>query len=43
VLKTMGFSDRSVLAMVLAESVLLVLIGGVLGVGLSAVLGPVVG
>jgi putative ABC transport system permease protein len=43
VLKTMGFSDRSVLAMVLAESVLLVLIGGVLGVGLSAVFGPVVG
>jgi putative ABC transport system permease protein len=42
VLKTIGFSSRSVLMMVLAESVLLVLIGGVLGVGLSAVLGPIV-
>ena len=42
VLKTIGFSSSSVLMMVLAESVLLVLIGGVLGVGLSAVLGPIV-
>jgi putative ABC transport system permease protein len=42
VLKTIGFSSVSVLAMVLAESVLLVVIGGVLGVGLSAVLGPIV-
>jgi len=42
VLKTIGFSSRSVLMMVLGESVLLVLIGGVLGVGLSAVLGPIV-
>jgi ABC-type transport system, involved in lipoprotein release, permease component len=42
VLKTIGFSSTSVLLMVLAESVLLVLIGGVLGVGLSAVLGPIV-
>jgi putative ABC transport system permease protein len=42
VLKTIGFSSISVLAMVLAESVLLVVIGGVLGVGLSAVLGPIV-
>ena len=31
VLKTIGFSNRSVLGMVLAESMLLVLIGGVLG------------
>ena len=42
VLKTIGFSSVSVLAMVLAESVLLVMLGGVLGVGLSAILGPIV-
>ncbi len=41
VLKTLGFSNGSVLALVLAESVLLVLIGGVLGLGLAALLGPV--
>ena len=43
VLKTIGFSSPSVLAMVLAESVLLVVIGGVLGLGIAAVLGPIVG
>jgi putative ABC transport system permease protein len=43
VLKTLGFRDGSVLGLVLAESVLLVLIGGVLGLGLAAVLGPIVG
>ena len=43
VLKTIGFTSTSVLGMVLAESVLLVLIGGVLGLGLAAVLGPIVG
>ena len=43
VLKTIGFTSRSVLAMVLAESVLLVVLGGVLGLALAAVLGPVVG
>ncbi|MGH8033422.1 MAG: ABC transporter permease [Luteimonas sp.] len=42
VLKTIGFSSVSVLVMVLAESVLLVLIGGGLGLGLSALLGPIV-
>jgi ABC-type transport system, involved in lipoprotein release, permease component len=42
VLKTIGFSDGAVLGMVLAESVLLVLLGGVLGLGLAAVLSPVV-
>ena len=42
VLKTIGFKDGSVLGLVLAESVLLVLIGGVLGLGLAAVLGPIV-
>src|SRR5690606_40575049 len=43
VLTTIGLTSHSVLAMVLAESVLLVVIGGVLGLGLAAVLGPVVG
>lgn len=42
VLKTIGFTSASVLGMVLAESILLVVIGGVLGLGLAAVLGPVV-
>ncbi|HEX7324651.1 MAG TPA: FtsX-like permease family protein [Rhodanobacteraceae bacterium] len=37
VLKTIGFSNRSVLGLVLAESVLLVFIGGVIGMGLSTV------
>src|SRR3546814_2297097 len=39
VLKTIGFRDGAVLGLVLAESVLLVLIGGVLGLGLAAALG----
>ncbi|MGH8083617.1 MAG: ABC transporter permease, partial [Lysobacter sp.] len=42
VLKTIGFPDRSVLTLVLAESVLLLLIGGVLGIGLAGGLGPIV-
>lgn len=42
VLKTIGFSNRSVLAMVLAESVLLLLLGGVIGLGLASLLIPVV-
>lgn len=42
VLKTIGFSSRSVLGMVLAESVLLLLLGGVIGLGIAAVLGPAV-
>ena len=42
VLKTLGFSDRSVLAMVLAESGLLLLIGGCIGLGLASVLGPAI-
>src|SRR3546814_21073764 len=42
VLKTIGFRDGAVLALVLAESVLLVLIGGVLGLGLAAALGPAI-
>jgi len=42
VLKTIGFSSRSVLAMVLAESVLLLVLGGVIGLGLAAAVIPVV-
>jgi putative ABC transport system permease protein len=42
VLKTIGFSDRSVLAMVLAESVLLLVLGGVVGLALAAAIIPVV-
>ena len=38
VLKTLGFSDRSVLGIVLSESVLIMLIGGLLGLGLGWVL-----
>lgn len=42
VLKTIGFSGTSVLAMVLAESMLLLLLGGVLGLALATVVIPVV-
>ena len=42
VLKTIGFSDRSILGLVLAESVLLLVIGGLLGLGLAAVAMPAV-
>jgi putative ABC transport system permease protein len=42
VLKTLGFPSGNVLLMVLAESVLLVLIGGVIGLGLASLLGPVI-
>ena len=42
VLKTIGFSNRSVLWLVLAESVLLVVLGGVLGMLLAAVIVPMV-
>ena len=38
VLKTLGFGDRSVLAIVLSESVLIMLIGGLLGIGVGWVL-----
>lgn len=40
-LKTMGFRDGTVLTLVFAESLLLVLTGGVLGLGMAALLGPV--
>jgi len=42
VLKTIGFSGTSVLAMVLAESVLLLLLGGIVGLGLATVIIPAV-
>ena len=42
VLKTIGFSSTSVLMLVLAESVVLVLFGGVLGLGLAAAVSAVV-
>jgi putative ABC transport system permease protein len=42
VLKTIGFSNGSVLAMVLAESLLLLLIGGVIGLALASLVIPVV-
>lgn len=43
VLKTIGFSNHSVLLLVLAEAVLLLLLGGVLGLALAAVVMPMVG
>jgi putative ABC transport system permease protein len=42
VLKTIGFSSTSVLAMVLAESVLLLLLGGVIGIALAEPLIPLI-
>lgn len=39
-LKTLGFTDATVLTLVLTESVLLVVLGGVLGMGLSAAILP---
>jgi len=42
VLKTIGFSNRSVLAMVLAESVLLLVLGGLIGLALASVVIPLV-
>jgi putative ABC transport system permease protein len=38
VLKTLGFTDRSVLGIVLSESILIMLIGGLLGLGIGWVL-----
>jgi putative ABC transport system permease protein len=43
VLKTIGFSSRSVQAMVLAESVLLLLLGGVIGMALVSAIVPRIG
>ena len=38
VMKTLGFSDRSVLGVVLSESIMIMLIGGLLGLGVGWVL-----
>jgi putative ABC transport system permease protein len=43
VLKAIGYSDRSVLFFVLAESLVIALIGGILGLGLALVAVPVLG
>ncbi|MGB8476959.1 MAG: FtsX-like permease family protein [Candidatus Acidiferrum sp.] len=43
VLKAIGFSDRSVLFFVLAESLAIALLGGVLGLGLALLAVPVLG
>jgi putative ABC transport system permease protein len=43
VLKAIGFSDRAVLFFVLAESLVIALIGGLLGLGLAIIAIPVVG
>jgi putative ABC transport system permease protein len=42
VMKTVGFSSSSVLAMVLAESVLLLVLGGVIGIALATVVIPAI-
>jgi len=42
VLKTIGFSNHAVLGIVLAESVLLLLLGGVVGLGLATLVIPAV-
>lgn len=42
-LKTLGFSGPSVLAMVLAESMLMLVLGGCIGLGLASVVAPAVG
>src|SRR4029077_11184146 len=39
ILKTLGFSDGSVLGFVLAESVALCAVGGLLGMGLATLIG----
>lgn len=43
VLKAIGFSDRTVLFFVLAESLVIALLGGVLGLGLALLAVPVLG
>ncbi|NDK37849.1 ABC transporter permease [Pseudoxanthomonas gei] len=41
VLKTLGFTNGTVLALVLVESILLIVLGGVIGMGLAAVIIPI--
>jgi len=40
VLKTLGFKDGTVLTLVMAESVLLIVLGGLIGMGLAALIMP---
>ena len=42
VLKTLGFTNGTVLTLVLVESVLLIVLGGVIGMGLAAIIIPAV-
>lgn len=42
VMKTIGFSNESVLSLVMAESILLNVLGGVIGLGLAAMLLPAI-
>src|SRR6478672_1489937 len=42
VLKTIGFSNHSILWLVLAESILLVVLGGLIGLGIAALIMPAV-
>ena len=42
VLKTIGFSNRSILWLVLAEAILLVVLGGLIGLGIAALIMPAV-
>jgi putative ABC transport system permease protein len=42
VLKTIGFSNRSVLWLVLVEAILLIVLGGAIGLGIASVLMPAV-
>jgi putative ABC transport system permease protein len=41
VLKTLGFTNGTVLTLVLVESILLIVLGGVIGMGLAAVIIPI--
>ena len=41
VLKTLGFTNGTVLTLVLIESILLIVLGGVLGMGIAAILIPI--
>jgi putative ABC transport system permease protein len=43
VLKAVGFTDRTVLFLVLAESLAIAFVGGVIGLGLAALTIPVLG
>ncbi len=42
-LKTLGFQDSTVLMLVMIESVLLIVLGGLIGMGLASVIMPVLG